>query len=144
MKKLALPVLLFLLAAPALAQDTNAVVAATLYADGSTNTWTQADLVDALGLMNRKYHRDMDSEEGRRQWHGRRLQQYVLTNATGRIYRASIYEDGYVHALAGRSPHAADPEAAAKAAEAAQAAWEKAHLPPELAELRARQRAAGK
>ena len=29
------------------------VVFVTLKADGSTNTWTQADLVAALGLLNR-------------------------------------------------------------------------------------------
>ena len=45
-------------------------VVTTLFSDGSTNAWTQADLVAALGLMNRKYHRDMESESGRRAWHG--------------------------------------------------------------------------
>ncbi|MBR2356028.1 MAG: hypothetical protein IKA69_06600 [Kiritimatiellae bacterium] len=130
-----------------IAQDTNGVIAATLYADGTTNTWTQADLVDALGLMNRKYHRDMASESGRRQWHGKRLQQYVTTNALGRIYGISLYEDGYVHQIEHRATGGhADPEAAAKErerAEAIKAAWEAANLPPEIAELRARQRAAG-
>ena len=49
------------------------VVATTLLADGSTNTWTQTDLRDALGLMNRMYHRDMDTDAGRRKWHGERI-----------------------------------------------------------------------
>ena len=42
----------------------NEVVATTLLADGSTNTWTQSDLRDALGLMNRMYHRDMVKRGG--------------------------------------------------------------------------------
>ena len=48
------------------------VVATTLLADGSTNTWTQADLQAALGLMNRMYHRDMGTDAGRAKWHGDR------------------------------------------------------------------------
>ena len=32
------------------ADVTNSVLAATLRDDGSTNTWTQADLTDALGM----------------------------------------------------------------------------------------------
>ena len=147
MNKLLILSLLSLVSLASFSQDTNAVIAATLYADGTTNTWTQADLVDALGLMNRKYHRDMASEQGRAQWHGKRLQQYVLTNETGKIYGVSIYEDGYVHQLEHRATGGhADPEAAAKErarAEAIKAAWEAANLPPEIAELRARQRAAG-
>ena len=54
MKK-AIAILSTVLCAAALADE---VVATTLLADGSTNTWTQADLRDALGLMNRMYHRD--------------------------------------------------------------------------------------
>lgn len=129
------------------ATDTN-IVLATQFEDGSTNTWTQSDLVDALGLMNRKYHRDMESDSGRRAWHGQRLQQYVLTNELGRLYRVDLYADGYVHSTSGSVARVADPEAKAKAAaaakakaEAIKAAWEAAHLPPEIAALRAAQRA---
>ncbi len=126
------------------------IVAATQYADGSTNVWTQADLTDALGLMNRKYWRDMETESGRRSWHGEVMGTYLLTNqTTGVIYAAKLYSDGYVHTAAGRKVTSSDPEAKAKAAaaakaraEAIRAAWEAANLPPELAALRASQRAA--
>lgn len=131
------------------AADTN-VVLATQYADGSTNLWSQTDLVDALGLMNRKYHRDMENETGRRQWHGQVIGEYLLTNdATQVIHVIKLYSDGYVHTNAPRRVGSSDPEAAAKAkaaaaarAEAMRAAWEAANLPPELAALRAAQRAA--
>lgn len=127
------------------------VVMTTQYADGSTNTWTQGDLQDALGLMNRKYHRDMATESGRVSWHGKRIGQYLLTNNVGRITIVNLYSDGYVHTNVGSKASSAhkDPEAAAKAAaeaaaraEAVRAAWESANLPPELAALRASQRAA--
>ena len=42
----------------------------TTRADGSTNTWTMADAADSLGLVNRKYWREMRSEPGRISWHG--------------------------------------------------------------------------
>ena len=38
--------------------------------DGSTNVWNQTDLIEALGLINRKYHRDMQTPAGRKAWHG--------------------------------------------------------------------------
>ena len=128
-----------------------APVAATLREDGSTNTWTQADLTDALGLMNRKYWRDMESDAGRRAWHGPRMGQFVLTNGT-QLIRVDVYKDGYI---ATNRPHRAarpmDPEAVAKAkaeqeaaAAAARAAWEAANLPPELAALREAQRQAAR
>lgn len=133
----------------AFAQSGEATIAATLREDGSTNTWTQADLQDALGLMNRKYWRDMESDAGRRAWHGPRMGQFVLTNGT-QLIRVDVYKDGYI---ATNTPHRAarpiDPEAAAKArAEAerqaaeARAAWEAANLPPALAALREAQRQA--
>ena len=134
------------------------IVATTLLADGSTNTWTQADLRDALGLMNRMYHRDMATDAGRRKWHGERIGQYVLptgeTNAAGRavIARVDLYEDGFAmtnRSVYARRPLLRDPETAAKAAaeakrraDEARAAWESANLPPELAALRAAQRSA--
>lgn len=135
-------------AVAAVAADTN-IVAVTQYADGSANTWTQSDLKDALGLMNRKYHRDMLSEPGRTAWHGKRLQQYLLTNDVGTVYVVNLYEDGYTHQLPARRVVPVDPEAKAKAAaeakaraDAIRAAWEAANLPAELAALRASQRAA--
>jgi len=129
------------------------IVAETLRADGTTNTWTAAELQEALGLMNRMYWRDMESENGRERWHGRRLAHAQVTNAQGRVCVAHVYADGLVYTNAAvrawdlrRSP---DPEAAAKAAAeraakeaAARRAWEIANLPAELAALRAAQREA--
>ena len=74
----------------AAAADTN-VVFTTLYADGKTNTWTQADLVQALGLLNRKYHRDCETASGRQAWHGRLKKQIINTND---LTRTEVYEDG--------------------------------------------------
>lgn len=124
------------------AQSGDSPIAATIRADGSTNTWTQADLTDALGLMNRKYWRDMENDAGRRQWHGDRMRQYVFTNATGRLMCVSLYQDGFCHTgMAQRARFAPDPEAKAKR-EAEIRAWEAAHLPPDLAALRDVQRRA--
>ena len=67
------------------------VVFKTLYSDGKTNTWTQADLVEALGLLNRKYHRDCESLSGRQAWHGRLKKQIINTND---LTRTEVYEDG--------------------------------------------------
>ena len=67
------------------------VVFVTLKADGSTNTWTQADLVAALGLLNRKYHRDCESQSGRRAWHGKLKKEIVNTND---LTKTEVYEDG--------------------------------------------------
>ena len=88
----------------------NAVVAATLRSDGSTNTWTQADLMDALGLLNRKYWRDMESQEGRRKWHGTPRHHYV-TNATERtVQRIEIYPDGFTNVVRGTKRKLRTPE----------------------------------
>lgn len=135
------------------------VVAATIRADGSTNTWTQADLQAALGLMNRMYWRDQETDAGRRKWHGERIGQYVLptgeTNAAGKaiLVNVMLYADGFVmsnRAVRAKNSLVKDPEAAAKAAaeakrraEEARRAWEQANLPPDLAALRALQRLAG-
>ncbi len=144
-------ILLAVVSAFAIFAEADDVVMTTQYADGSTNTWTQGDLQEALGLMNRKYHRDMATESGRTAWHGKRLGQYLVTNDVGRITIVNLYTDGYVHTNTGfrASSTYKDPEAAAKAAaeaaaraEAVRAAWETANLPPELAALRAAQRAA--
>jgi len=153
MKK-AIVTLTAVLCAAALADE---VVATTLLADGSTNTWTQSDLRNALGLMNRMYHRDMATDAGRRKWHGDRIGEYFLpgvTNAQGQaqMIMVHLYQDGFVatnKAVRYRRSLVADPEAAAKAAaeakrraDEARAAWESANLPPDLAALRAAQRIA--
>ena len=70
--------------------DTN-VVFTTLYSDGKTNTWTQADLVQALGLLNRKYHRDCESASGRKAWHGKLSKEVINTNDQT---KTEVYADG--------------------------------------------------
>ena len=119
------------------------VVAQTLFADGSTNTWTQADLQQALGLLNRKYHRDQATEEGRKNWHGKIMGKYFIDGADGKKCIVQLYEDGFAWTNAAVRVAIADPEAAAKAkaaAEARQAAWEAANLPADVAALLQRRR----
>lgn len=99
------------------ADVTNSVLAATLRADGSTNTWTQADLTDALGLINRKYWRDMESPSGRAQWHGKIVESHLETNETTRvIQRVDRYADGFVWREKGSKRRALTPEEAADVA----------------------------
>ena len=132
------------------------IVATSLRSDGTTNTWTAADLQSALGMVNRMYWRDMETHQGRKRWHGERLGQYILetgeTNSLGQamICRVDLYADGFVATNRGLKVHntlVKDPEAIAKAAaeqkrkqDAMRAAWERANLPPELANLRNAQR----
>lgn len=71
--------------------DPNKVVFVTQLEDGSTNTWTQADLVAALGLLNRKYHRDCEGASGRKAWHGRLAKEIVDEDAET---KTEVYEDG--------------------------------------------------
>ena len=121
------------------------IVAETLFEDGTTNTWTQADLTDALGLMNRKYHRDIETESGRMKWHGKRMGQYLLAAENGKECLVMLYEDGFAWTNAAQriGSWGRDPEAAAKAkaaAEARQAEWERTHLPADVAALLQRRR----
>ncbi len=134
------------------------VVATTLREDGTTNTWTMAELQAALGLMNRMYKREIGTDIGRRRWHGDRIGQYFLptgeSNAQGKpvMIRVDLYQDGFAATSRMAKVHSSiikDPESAAKAAaeaqrraEEARAAWESANLPEDLAALRALQRAA--
>ena len=71
------------------------IVAQTLFSDGRTNTWTQADLIAALQLVNRKYHRDCESPGGRNAWHGKLVGQTVSTNGTT-LVKTEQHEDGAV------------------------------------------------
>ena len=71
------------------------VVAQTLFSDGTTNTWTQADLIAALQLVNRRYHRDCESPGGRNAWHGKLVGQTVSTNGTT-LVKTEQHEDGAV------------------------------------------------
>ena len=119
------------------------IVAETLFEDGSTNTWTAADLQQALGLMNRKYHREQETDAGRVTWHGKRMGQYLLDDGNGGQCLVQLYEDGFAWTNAATRVALKDPEAAAKAkaaAEARQAEWERTHLPPDVAELLQRRR----
>lgn len=70
---------------------TSNVVFTTQYADGSPNQWTQEDLVKALGLLNRKYHRDCETPGGRKAWHGKLKREIVNTNE---LTKTEVYEDG--------------------------------------------------
>lgn len=90
-------------------------VVATVRSDGSTNLWTEADLADALGLMNRRYWRDMETEAGRRSWHGAIASSAVRTNAANAVEIVYTYADGYVHSAPApkRVTGAADAAAAA-------------------------------
>lgn len=67
------------------------VVFVTQYADGTTNTWTKADLVAALGLMNRKYHRDCRTTSGRASYHGNLVKEIIDEDAET---KTQVYEDG--------------------------------------------------
>lgn len=125
------------------ATNDQSVVVATLFEDGSTNTWTAADLQAALGLMNRKYHREQETESGRVTWHGKRMGQYILDDGNGGQCLVQLYEDGFAWTNAAKRVSLKDPEAAAKAkaaAEARQAEWERANLPPDVAALLQRRR----
>lgn len=73
------------------AHQTNEVVFVTQHADGTTNTWTKADLVAALQLINRRYHRDCRTSTGRRAWHGS-LKREIVDAEKG--IKTEIYEDG--------------------------------------------------
>lgn len=156
MKKLLIATAIAAAACGILADDP--VVAYTLREDGTTNTWTQAELQAALGLVNRMYKREIGTDAGRRKWHGDRIGQYVIptgeTNAAGRaiLVNVMLYADGFVmsnRAVRAQNSIIRDPEAAAKAAaeakrraDEARAAWETANLPPDIAALRAAQRLA--
>ncbi len=77
------------------------IVATTLFSDGSTNAWTQADLVAALQLINRKYHRDCLSGNGRKAWHGN-MREAVATNEVGELVKTEIHEDGQTFTFTSR------------------------------------------
>lgn len=111
------------------------VVAETLLSDGTTNTWTQADLVAALGLLNRRYRRDIETDAGRRAWHGREVGQTLLTNDAGRLVMRRTYADGFTFDDAARRQ-------TARVAASNMAARVRASLPtngvsPRVASLRA-------
>ena len=95
MKKLILALFCAAAVMPQLVADD--VVLTTLLSDGTTNTWTQADLVAALQLLNRKYHRETDPDSGtpsgRAAWHGRLVSTAINTNT---LTKTTTYADGKV------------------------------------------------
>lgn len=100
-------------AAQAAKSNAAPIVAETLLADGSTNSWTHADLVAALGLLNRRYRRDIETQAGRMAWHGREVSQTPCTNAAGAFVMRRVYADGFVFDEPARQQ---SPKGAAKAA----------------------------
>lgn len=141
MKKITtLTVLASLLATSALAAavdwsrlDTETVLETT-FSDGSTNSWTQADLVAALGLMNRKYHRDMQTPAGRRAWHGK----FTTTNDFDRCVKVWLYEDGFIYETPIPAPKPKVEKAIDAAARAAALAAKTNGVPGEVAQLYAK------
>ena len=110
--------------------ETSSVVT-TLLSDGSTNSWTQADLVAALQLMNRKYHRDVETDAGRKAWHGKLVTTVVDTNA---LVKVTTYEDGTEF----RDPFKVITPVASAQARAAQISVSTNGLPARLAAARLR------
>ena len=92
--------------------EADRVVAWTLLSDGSTNTWTQADLIAALQLVNRKYHRDVATSSGRKAWHGALVSSVADAEA---FTVTETYEDGAVFVDSPPVRTAADDVAAANA-----------------------------
>ena len=123
------------------ADDTGSAVAApsatspdaplvnTLFSDGSTNSWSQADLIAALQLMNRKYHRDCQTENGRKAWHGKRLSKIADVEAMESI---ETYEDGTVFRFPAELPKVQAPK---------QPSLNTNGIPVRLAKARARRQA---
>ena len=109
----------------------NSALVTTLLADGSTNSWTQADLVAALQLMNRKYHRDVETDAGRKAWHGKIVTTVVDTNA---LVKVTTYEDGTEF----RDPFKVITPVASAQARAAQISVHTNGLPSRLAAARLR------
>lgn len=105
MKKLTflLALAVALLALPSIAEEstTEEPVLTTLLSDGSPNTWTQADLVAALQLLNRKYHREVEKPAGREAWHGKLVRQEIDTE---REVKIETYEDGKVFEIPFHKP----------------------------------------
>ena len=104
-------------------------IVTTLFDDGSTNTWTQADLVAALQLMNRKYHRDVETPGGRTAWHGKLVMQTIDTN---RLVKIERYADGTEFEFPFEPPKLKTPTPTK---------FSNSNIPARLAEARARRQA---
>ena len=104
----------------------------TLHLDGTTNTWTLADLKAALQLLNRKYHRDIATSTGRSAWHGKLMRQTVDTNA---LVKIDHHEDGSAFTSAWR--HVTAAQAVSNANRRLRTTWTNG-VPAALAAARAR------
>ena len=131
---------------PAFAAITNSICAA-----GTASSEEVAAILSAAqdkapdALLSVVYNREVQTASGRTKWHGRRMGQYVIDAGEDQSSLVELYEDGFVWTNAAKRVTLADPEAAAKAkaaAEARQAEWERANLPPDVAALLAARRAA--
>lgn len=134
---------------------TNAVVVSGLATSAEVAAVLEASRVEnELDRLRALVEGDKSMRE---RYHGGRIGQYVITNESGRIIKVDLYYDGnawtngYTYAvnplLDPEAQKKAMAEAIARAAEErerVQAAWEAAHLPPDLAALRARQREAAR
>lgn len=64
--------------------------------DGTTKVWTNAARLDyLLEVLERRYCRDIETQQGRVAWHGREVAQTVATNAAGRLVMRRAYADGF-------------------------------------------------
>ena len=131
---------------PAFAAITNSICAA-----GTASSEEVAAILSAAqdkapdALLSVVYNREVQTASGRTKWHGKRMGQYVIGAGEDQTSLVELYEDGFVWTNAAKRVTLADPEAAAKAraaAEARQAEWERANLPPDVAALLAARRAA--
>lgn len=131
---------LVLIAAPAVnaaAVDWDAATTVTTRnLDGSTNSWNQADLLEALGLINRKYRRDMQTLEGRKAWHGN----VVIERDMEKGITIERYDDGL--AITNEWKTATSPMKANIESAAERARKRNAGKPPEVVELFAARAAA--
>ena len=90
------------------------VITETINEDGSTNTWTQADLVAALQLLSRKYHREVSTPGGRQAWHGKMVCAEVDLD---RAVKIETHEDGTVFEIPFRARSKSAPKPATLNAE---------------------------
>lgn len=64
--------------------------------DGTTKVWTNSARLDyMMELIERRYCRDIETQQGRVAWHGREVAQTVATNAAGRLVMRRAYADGF-------------------------------------------------
>ena len=126
---------------PAFPAVTNAVVASGL----ATVEEVEAILAAAEdkapdALLTAKYMRDIETDTGRRNWHGKIVMQTLATNDTDMtIMRIDTFEDGFVWT---NRPYKVRPPYDPEEAERRQQAWDAAHYPPRLAAIMKARRAA--